>query len=360
MRWIGVLMVVGVFVFGCSKKEKKKPAFHIEVVDESGNEGLYSGVDVGSDGVVQICYCEESAGVPPTVKLKFARRDPQTNTWQITLVDTSGTAGYYCRIAVDAQNRPHICYYDHANGDLKYAHYDGSSWKTEVVDSAGDVGAFCDIDTDAQNRPHISYLDKTNGVLKHAYFDGASWQTESLGSYGTIEGQTNIHIDDAGTIHIVYWYAPDELRRTWFDGASWQTETIHSGSNVGEYNWLTSRNGILHVVFSDASGGGGTQLGHAVYYQGAWNPHIDDPVEGSGEGCAIAVRSDGSPHMVYYNTTYMQLRYYCHAGGSPRWQAVDGDSNVGRNPAVAVGPDDTLHITYYDAGRGRLKYASRR
>ena len=38
---------------------------------------------------------------------------------------------------------------------------------TLTLDSAGDVGNYCDIAIDANDRLHISYYDATNGDLKY-------------------------------------------------------------------------------------------------------------------------------------------------------------------------------------------------
>ncbi len=61
-------------------------------------------------------------------------------TWTIQSVDSAGQVGEHTSLALDADGRPHISYYDYSNRDLKYAAYDGSSWQIETVDSTGSVG----------------------------------------------------------------------------------------------------------------------------------------------------------------------------------------------------------------------------
>jgi hypothetical protein len=70
---------------------------------------------------------------------------------------------------VDSFNHPHISYYDHGNADLKYARLTPGGWQVFLVDSADDVGQYSTIALDGQDRPHICYFDATFGMLKYAH-----------------------------------------------------------------------------------------------------------------------------------------------------------------------------------------------
>jgi len=86
--------------------------------------------------------------------------------WNLQIVDSSPNVGKYAALALDSDDEPRISYYDEANGNLKYARWDGE-WKIEVVDSSGDVGRFTSIVLPSDTRPQISYYDATNGDLKY-------------------------------------------------------------------------------------------------------------------------------------------------------------------------------------------------
>jgi hypothetical protein len=74
--------------------------------------------------------------------------------------------GGFTSLALDADDHPHISYYDYSNDDLKYARYDGAAWQIETVDSDGMVGTYTSLVLDAAGWPHISYRDATHGDLK--------------------------------------------------------------------------------------------------------------------------------------------------------------------------------------------------
>lgn len=89
--------------------------------------------------------------------------------WRIQTVYAVGDVGQYNDIAIDTNNRPHICFYDATYGDLMYARWTGSSWAIETVDGLNvSVGKYASIALDSSNNPAISYYDETNGDLKYA------------------------------------------------------------------------------------------------------------------------------------------------------------------------------------------------
>jgi hypothetical protein len=49
--------------------------------------------------------------------------------------------GKYASLGLDSANQPHIGYHDSTNGDVKYAHWDGTSWSVEIVDGSAPSSA---------------------------------------------------------------------------------------------------------------------------------------------------------------------------------------------------------------------------
>ncbi|MBI2560020.1 MAG: hypothetical protein HYW14_02675 [Planctomycetes bacterium] len=94
------------------------------------------------------------------------------SSWDITTVDPIFITGGYSSLAFDASDNPAISYLktdnDFTNGDLRFAHFNGSSWDINTVDYAGDVGMYTSLAFDASDNPTISYYDETNVDLKFA------------------------------------------------------------------------------------------------------------------------------------------------------------------------------------------------
>jgi len=126
-------------------------------------------------------------------------------------VDDSVGVGHFNSIAIGPSGMPHVSYYDSANGDLKYASYDGATWHPQTVDSTGDVGLFTSIAVDAQGHPHISYHDATNGALKYAWNDGVGWSIEIVDPLGDSGWYSSLALDAQGRPHIAYYDGAYEM-----------------------------------------------------------------------------------------------------------------------------------------------------
>jgi hypothetical protein len=123
------------------------------------SNSAFTSIKITSAGNVLIAFYD---GNEDALKLAFG-------AWgSIETVDFGPGVGWYASLAVDAADNPHIAYYDHDKGDLKYARWDGTSWSLSVVDHDGNVGRYCSLALDGDGNPHIAYYDKTNGDLKYA------------------------------------------------------------------------------------------------------------------------------------------------------------------------------------------------
>ena len=88
--------------------------------------------------------------------------------WQRILVE-SGISATYSSIAVDSNENIYISYFDDGSDDLKFAYYDGVDWSLIIVDGLDtNVGSHTSICLDANEIPHITYYDLDLNELKHA------------------------------------------------------------------------------------------------------------------------------------------------------------------------------------------------
>jgi hypothetical protein len=88
----------------------------------------------------------------------------------LVTVDATSSTGLYSSIAVPADGRPVISYYEITNQDLRVAKCGNAACSSgntlTTLDSAGNVGANTSIKVPADGLPVMSYIDATNLQLK--------------------------------------------------------------------------------------------------------------------------------------------------------------------------------------------------
>lgn len=139
------------------------------------------------------------------------------HVWSFTTVDDAPQSGKHSTLALDANGRPVIAYYEAANKILKFAAANGSippfNFTVNVVDDSGQVGQYCSLGVDGDGFYHISYYDEANRDLKYAFFDGATWSIQLVDFGGDVGLWSNLVIDPSTDIpHILYF---DNTNRQW-------------------------------------------------------------------------------------------------------------------------------------------------
>lgn len=86
----------------------------------------------------------------------------QPGSLETIVLDQGGVVGLHPKIVVDANDRPHVAYYNANKGTVKYAVLDGGKW--QIVDT-GAFGQYPSLALDANGNPHISYYDQVSGTV---------------------------------------------------------------------------------------------------------------------------------------------------------------------------------------------------
>jgi len=289
---------------------------------------------------------------------------PAEAFWVIQTADNSNSGvGEYSSLALDSHNYPHISYYDHGNGHLKYASWSGTAWTTQTADSTNYVGLYTSLALDSGGNPHISYYDQGKSNLNYASWDGTKWIKQPVdGTNANVGLYTSLALDSGGNPHISYYDADNGHLKyavwAWdFNTWKWEIQTADSSNNVGSYTSLALDSvGDPHISYEDYGSG---HLKYAIWDENAWTTQTVDSNNSVGSYTSLALDSHNySPHISYYDAGNGHLKYASGNGNDWTIQTVDGNSSVGRWTSLVLDSNGYPHISYVDAGNSKLKYAS--
>jgi len=175
----------------------------------------FTSLEMDSNGQAHICY-RRTYDVDDKSELCYARGFD--SSWDHeTIAEESNEwhdLAYYCCLAVDSNNIPHISYFEYGGlypdyfHYLKYTNRIGGSWNIyHVVDDTASHSTW--IDLDSNDDPHISYSRSLD--LGYAAKMGASFATETIDSNGRVGDSSVIKLDSNNVPHISYMeWNPDK------------------------------------------------------------------------------------------------------------------------------------------------------
>lgn len=138
--------------------------------------------------------------------------------------------------------------------------------------------------------------------------------------------------------------------------AAWNIQPADAPS---QFSQLTSRSIAVNAAGSPQIAYGQDHLYHAYYDGTAWRQEVADPSLGVGTHASIAIDGDDRVHISYYDAVTGDLKYATNRFFGTWWsETVDGSGNVGTYSSIAVDAANTVHISYYHVGDQDLKYAT--
>jgi hypothetical protein len=369
----------------------------------------------GGDGLYYTCYI--------------------TPTWQTrTVVDNSVGVGEYASLSQRnipylGRSRSAISYYDALNGKLKLAYKDDCAvcsgiWskfevpapippysperaaeqptqpsfseELEMMQHPGlsqlkqldpklvfapvGVGKYSSVKVDAFGGYHISYYDEYDHSLNYAYWDGSgdgtnpnNWLFELVPDpeYGDIGKGiglwSSIQVDSNFNVHIAYMSEKYDHLKYAFKNAGtseWTVETVDGGGSGGAHvgsmcSLALDSSNVPYISYLDFSNGNLKAAKLVNLNANQWTIDKVDTSDYSGWWTSITVDGSGQVHISYYNADRGDLKYAIGKLGKTwtRSTLQNTPGNVGWFTSIAINPTTGKPaILYYNPANGALMY----
>lgn len=263
-------------------------------------------------------------------------------------VEAGADVGLHTSIAVDSTGVAHVAYYDRDLGALKYANDSGGLWKSVVVDDSGDTGYYTSIALGADGTPRIAYM-MTSGTL--------SPDPTSVTALKVATARSNLPLM----------------------ASDWSTQVVDSapkpalvcGGGCGRDEACVDL-GMGPACVATTTGCAMCASGDACVADAMMMPvceariptiPVDDLVDGTGLFASLAVATDGTLAIAYYDRLAGDLRYAVSDVSGTTWtlRTLDGNdtmtpTDVGQHVSLAFGPNGARGVAYVDATRDDLVY----
>jgi hypothetical protein len=276
---------------------------------------------------------------------------------------------WWTSIAVDANDKLHIAYYDgrftgsnQQVGTVNYATNLSGTWQTVAIDSvAPTIYGSLSLLVNTDGNLHAAYYDFNSYRLRHAMKASGVWIAETIVPNSMNGGNVSMTHDAANHLHLIYRPSGNMTYMTDATGA-WTSQVIcsHLGYfDRSTYAIAVGSSGEVHIAYYDYTYPSATGvLKYVTNVSGAWVTETVDSMGDVGMYTAIAIDVSGKAHIAYYDVTNGDLKYATNASGTWVAQSIDSTDNVGLSTAIALDASGYIHISYTDATSHTLKYAS--
>lgn len=337
----------------------------IETLD-GGGPGQYTSMKIDTNGNVHLVYVIDDGR---TLPLRYAFWDRRVKQWfKMTIAEHAS----FCSLALDSKQRPHVSYADPgtmSGAKLRYAYWDGKAWIKQAIPLLSEIiGYYTSIALDANDRPTISFYEYRGPVgsdlkirLRHATWTGKYWQVRTVDAQEGSGKFNSLAIAKEGVMHLAYANVSAmtaSMRYAYWDGNSWRTELLEEGGRAGYNVAITlDHNSTPHVTY--ITGVDGLFVKYAVRHNGRWKIEAVEALAGAAypDRNSITVDAKGRPYLSYYDSGRGILRV-AHWNGSA-WMAETVDENACGFTSSLQLDRGMLWVSYTDLGNRAIKVAHR-
>ena len=316
---------------------------------------------------------------------------PAPHTWTFTTRPiahfplASGTSFFgKLALAKDSTGGLHAVYADSVNGDLFYAECAGTcalaaNWTAVALDTVGNIGSSSAIGVDASGRVHIVYRSDRLQTLQYgtcltACTDRLSWSFATADNSSSLIGiNPSIYVTPGGVVNATYYDGINSFIRfarclaLCSLDANWANGTPDTGPFVGRSSAVVMDGAIRHVVYQDS---GGRNLKYATcvatdcLQATDWSISAVSLADG-GQDPAIALGPNHLLAVTYYASTGNGMKYASCASACitvANWTTIDLATSttgaVGQGSGLTVDANGRVQAAFIDNGLDRLRYAT--
>ncbi len=209
------------------------------------------------------------------------------------------------------------------------------------------------------NEMTLSMDDDETLHICASWYDGMAFGSSSdwnLVNISNLIEELDMHIDymrfavdGAGNTHFVAMTYFETIVYGTNSNQSWVVEVIDDISMTGGWSSvprpkiLVDDNGAVHLCYHSKAEG--HELRYATNSGGDWEITSIEQALNSSSTYALALGPDGSPHIAYYNYDTDELRHVTRDGGTWAVESVD-DQLILYSVTIDVTDDDHAHIAY--------------
>lgn len=238
------------------------------------------------------------------------------------------------------------------------------TWSVETVDTSA---TYTSLAVDSQGNVHIAYGDGDTRNLRYAFrpVNSSRWFTMTVDSQ-LQEFSTHLALDSEGRPHICY--TPRMLKYAHWDGKQWRIQRVEpTGTIEFTCSVAVASDGTPHLAWYQTRIGGGENFYHlkyAVLKSDIWLARTVDFDGEAGKWSSLVLDDAGRPTLAYsrFPTSILKLAEW--SGKEWRTSVIDSagldhvEGGRGMGNSMVRDAQGTLYVSYYH--NEALRFAVRR